>query len=89
MHLSHFLQRRALVSPVGLPPAQMQTPGLFAQNFVETLFVLNDYSEHPCYAAAAAGRADAGGGTTMEGIHLGGPGSEQVRNSDAKADEVG
>ena len=43
--------------------------------------MLNDYSEHPCYAAAAAGRADAGGGVTMEGIHLGGAGSEQVRTA--------
>lgn len=56
-----------------------QTPGLFAQNFVETLFVLNNYSEHPCYAAAAAGRADAGGGVTMDGIDLGGDSPAQVR----------
>lgn len=55
-----------------------QTPGLFAQNFVETLFVLNNYSEHPCYAAAAAGRADAGGGVTMDGIDLGGDSPSQV-----------
>ena len=57
----------------------IQTPGLFAQNFVETLFVLNNYSEHPCYAAAAAGRADAGEGVTMDGIDLGGDSPAQVR----------
>ncbi|CAM9932668.1 unnamed protein product, partial [Ectocarpus sp. 12 AP-2014] len=57
----------------------LQTPGLFAQNFVETLFVLNNYSEHPCYAAAAAGRADAGGGVTMDGIDLGGDDPAQIR----------
>lgn len=60
------------------PPPPLQTPGLFAQNFVETLFVLNNYSEHPCYAAAAAGRADAGGGVTMDGIDLGGDSPAQV-----------
>lgn len=42
--------------------------------------MLNNYSEHPCYAAAAAGRADAGGGVTMEGIDLEGDSSGQVRN---------
>ncbi|CAM9396710.1 unnamed protein product [Ectocarpus sp. 8 AP-2014] len=60
-------------------PLITKTPGLFAQNFVETLFVLNNYSEHPCYAAAAAGRADAGGGVTMEGIDLGGDDPAQIR----------
>lgn len=58
-----------------------QSHGLFAQNFVETLFVFNNYSEHPCYAAAAAGRADAGGGVTMEGIDLGGDSPAQVRSA--------
>ncbi|CBJ30347.1 conserved unknown protein [Ectocarpus siliculosus] len=60
-------------------PLITKTPGLFAQNFVETLFVLNNYSEHPCYAAAAAGRADAGGGVTMDGIDLGGDNPAQIR----------
>eukprot|EP00903_Cladosiphon_okamuranus_P012149 g11397.t1 len=60
-------------------PLITKTPGLFAQNFVETLFVLNNYSEHPCYAAAAAGRADAGGGVTMDGIDLGGDSPAQIR----------
>ncbi|CAN0287773.1 unnamed protein product, partial [Ectocarpus sp. 12 AP-2014] len=60
-------------------PLITKTPGLFAQNFVETLFVLNNYSEHPCYAAAAAGRADAGGGVTMDGIDLGGDDPAQIR----------
>ncbi|CAM9107694.1 unnamed protein product [Ectocarpus sp. 4 AP-2014] len=60
-------------------PLISKTPGLFAQNFVETLFVLNNYSEHPCYAAAAAGRADAGGGVTMDGIDLGGDDPAQIR----------
>ena len=67
------------VSPLRRRRTFLQTPGLFAQNFVETLFVLNNYSEHPCYAAAAAGRADAGGGVTMDGIDLGGDSPAQVR----------
>lgn len=73
--LALYLALYPYLSPSPLP----QTPGLFAQNFVETLFVLNNYSEHPCYAAAAAGRVDAGGGITMEGIDLGGDSPSQVR----------
>lgn len=44
--------------------------------------MLNNYSEHPCYMAAAAGRAEAGGGgVTMEGIDLGGDDPKQVHSS--------
>ncbi|CAM9876563.1 unnamed protein product, partial [Sphacelaria rigidula] len=59
-------------------PLINKNPGLFAQNFVEALFVLNNYSEHPCYAAAAAGRSESDGGVTMEGIDLGGDSPAQV-----------
>lgn len=41
--------------------------------------MLNNYSEHPCYAAAGAGRADSDGGVTMDGIDLGGDSPAQVR----------
>ncbi|CAM9644617.1 unnamed protein product, partial [Discosporangium mesarthrocarpum] len=64
-------------------PLISKKPGLFAQSFAEAVFVLNGYSDHPCYKAAAAAGAEGGGGVTMEGIDLEGDNKEQARRRTA------
>jgi condensin-2 complex subunit D3 len=61
-------------------PLWIRTPKLFYNHFVESLFVLNKYTAHPVYIAAAS-QGDGGAGIEVgfEGIHLGGAVGEARR----------
>ena len=62
-------------------PLLKKYPKLFFNNFVESLFVLNKFTAHPLYAAAASA-GDNGAGVTVgfEGINLSGEAGRAARN---------
>ena len=60
-------------------PLLSKSPLLFSNSFVESLFVFNNCTGHPIYAAAASSGDSGSGAVDFQGVNLAGPGNAGKR----------